>query len=169
MRRLPLVLSATALVVAALGSTPLGRAVADATFAANTVGSPQLRAGAVTVTKIRDGNVTNAKLASGAVSGDKVRDGTLTAADLAEGVVPAPGLTQVVVRRAEQAVNATGFKTQTVTCEEGWNVLGGGGGFLAEAGDAYVTQPFYGSLIASGPLAREANAPRTTAPRAAGR
>jgi hypothetical protein len=159
MRRLPLVLSATALAVAVLGSTPLGNAVSEVT---KRVGSAQLQRGSVTVTKIRDGHVTNPKLASGAVTTEKVRDGTLTAADLAAGVLPPPGIVEVVVRRAVQALNATGFKTQTVACEAGWKVLGGGGGYLAESGDTYATQPFYGSLLASGPVAGETNAPGET-------
>lgn len=158
-RRLPLVLSATALVVAVFGSTPLGRAVADATIASRSVGSTQLQPGSVTVTKIRNGHVTNAKLAAGAVTSATVRDGSITAVDLAQGVVPAPGITEVVVKRAEQAVTATGFKTQGVACDSGWKVLGGGGGYLADGTDTYVTQPFYGALINSGPLASETTAP----------
>ncbi len=52
--RLPLVLSATALVVAVLGTTPLGSAAVDAVLPRDSVGEAQLKDGAVTAAKVRD-------------------------------------------------------------------------------------------------------------------
>ena len=73
--RLPLVISITALVVAVLGSTPLGRAAYDAVVPNNSVGALQLRNGAV----------TEAKLRGDAVTGGKVKNKSLKAIDFADG------------------------------------------------------------------------------------
>jgi hypothetical protein len=59
--RLPLVLSATALAVAILGVTPLGEAagdaVADIVLPRGSVGTTELRDGAVTAAKVKDGSL----------------------------------------------------------------------------------------------------------------
>jgi hypothetical protein len=77
--RLLLVLSATALVVAVFGSTPLGHAAGNLILARNSVGTAQITKNAVTTPKIR----------KDAVTGVKVRDGTLLAADFKPGQLPA--------------------------------------------------------------------------------
>jgi hypothetical protein len=73
-RRLPLVLSLTALVIAVLGSTSAGYALVSA-VAPGSVGTPQLKNGAVTAPKLRGGAVTSAK----------VRNGTLLRVDFKAG------------------------------------------------------------------------------------
>lgn len=78
--RLPLVLSATALLVAVFGTTPLGQAAYDAVVPNNSVGSAQLRNGAV----------TEAKLRGDAVTSGKVKNRSLKAIDFAAGQIP-PG------------------------------------------------------------------------------
>lgn len=70
--------SATALVVVVLGSTPVGHALADAVVPRNSVGTQQLRNGAV----------TGPKLAANAVTTAKVRDGSLLASDFKAGQLP---------------------------------------------------------------------------------
>lgn len=76
--RLPLVLSATALLVAVFGATPLGQAAYNAVVPNNSVGSAQLRNGAV----------TEAKLRGDAVTSGKVKNRSLKAIDFAAGQIP---------------------------------------------------------------------------------
>jgi hypothetical protein len=78
MERLPLVLSATALAIAVLGTTPLGAIAQNAAFPRNSVGSAQLQRNAVTA----------AKLAPNAVRAGHVLDGSLLAADFKPGQLP---------------------------------------------------------------------------------
>ncbi len=72
--------TATLALVVALGGTSYAAALA-----ANSVGTPQLRAGAVTGSKLASGAVSATKLASSAVTSAKVRDGSLTNADVLRG------------------------------------------------------------------------------------
>lgn len=72
MNRLPLVVSATALAVALLGVTPLGRAAGDA------VSEIVLPRGSVGTAELRDGSVTAAK----------VKDRSLLARDFKPGQIP---------------------------------------------------------------------------------
>ena len=53
----------------------------------NAVGTPQLKAGAVTAVKVHDRAITARKLKPKAVTSDKVADSGITSADLAEGAV----------------------------------------------------------------------------------
>lgn len=85
MRRRPsagTVISIIALVVA-LGGT----GYAAITLPRNSVGSPQLKSGAVTGAKIKKSSVTSAKIAPNAVDGARIRNGSVTAADLAADVL----------------------------------------------------------------------------------
>ncbi len=72
MNRLPLVLSTTALAVALLGVTPLGQAAGDA----------------VADIVLPRGSVGTAELRDGAVTGAKVKDGSLLARDFKKGQAP---------------------------------------------------------------------------------
>lgn len=76
--KLPLVLSATALAVAVLGTTPLAAVAQSVAFPPNSVGSPQLKRNAVTA----------AKLAPNAVRSGHVLDGSLLASDFKPGQIP---------------------------------------------------------------------------------
>ena len=69
MKRLPIVLSATALAVAVLGSTSVGEAAQRLVLPKGSVGAAQLKPNAVT--------------------GPKVKNGSLTASDFATGQLPA--------------------------------------------------------------------------------
>jgi hypothetical protein len=66
--KIPTILSATAVVVAVFGSTPIGHAAGNLILAKNSVGAAQLK--------------------KDAVSGPKVKNGSLTAADFKRGTLP---------------------------------------------------------------------------------
>ena len=158
MRRLPLVLSATALVVAVLGITPIGAAVGD-TLARNSVGplqlrnsavtAPKLAANAVGTKKIADGSIRAPDLGKNSVTGGSVADGSLGTADLAPGTIPAA--TVVTLRRAQRDIAGAGLFELQVNCLEGERVAGGGGGFVSKTSDSFVGNDFSGSLINSAP------------------
>ena len=77
--RLTLSIAITALVVALLGATPFGEAAYNAVVPSNSVGSTQLRNGAV----------TEAKLRGDAVTSGKVKNRSLKVIDFATGQIPA--------------------------------------------------------------------------------
>ncbi len=80
-----MVVACIALLVALTGTS----VAAVNALAPNSVGTPQLRASAVTTAKIKNRNVTGAKIASNAVTGPIVRNGTLTRSDFAPNSIPA--------------------------------------------------------------------------------
>lgn len=157
--RLPLVLSAAALVVSVLGATPLGTAAYEAVVPRNSVGALQLRNGAV----------TNAKLRGDAVTSGKVRNRSLKAVDFALNQLPAgpqgpkgdkgergdkgekgekgeagdPGVSGYqIVQGPNVALPANSTRIATATCPAGKRALGGGGshasgiGFVANMGQS---------------------------------
>ncbi len=77
--RLTLIIAITALVVAVLGTTPIGEAAYNAVVPKNSVGAQQLRKGAVTSVKIRGDAVTSGK----------VKNRSLKAIDFKLGQLPA--------------------------------------------------------------------------------
>jgi hypothetical protein len=68
MNRLPLILSVTGLAVALLGSTSVGEAARDAMLPRNSVGTAQLKAGAVTSVKVKNGTIARVDLARNALT-----------------------------------------------------------------------------------------------------
>jgi hypothetical protein len=142
--RLPLVISVAALVVAVLGTTPLGQAAYNSVVPANSVGAIQLR----------NASVTEAKLRGDAVTSGKVKDHSLKAKDFADGQIPvgpqgpkgdkgdkgskgSAGATNVVVRRAVGGTTPSGgsgvFFDQA-NCEPGEHAVGGGAGIVTGDG-----------------------------------
>ncbi len=81
--------SAHALAFAALLVALGGTSYAAFKPAPNSVGAPQLRAGAVTAAKVRAGAITTAKVRSGAITTTRVRNGSLLAKDFKSGQLPA--------------------------------------------------------------------------------
>lgn len=130
--RLPLILSATALLVVVFGSTSLGEAAYNAVVPKNSVGAQQLRNGAV----------TNSKLRGDAVTSGKVANRSLKAIDFALGQIPAgprgdkgdtgakgdsgdPGLSGYVIVRASTTVPANSTSSAQAACPVGKKVIGG--------------------------------------------
>jgi hypothetical protein len=76
--RLPIITSVAALMVAVLGTTPIGQAAYNAVVPRNSVGTAQLKNNSVIGTKVTNGSLTGAD----------VRNGSLTAVDFARGGLP---------------------------------------------------------------------------------
>ena len=140
--KLPIVLSATALVVAVLGTTPLAAIAQNAAFPPNSVGSTQLKRNAVGA----------AKLAPNAVRTGHVLNGSLLLQDFKPGQVPQgpkgekgdkgdkgdsgvkgdAGATNVVVRQGAPFALTVGSAHLTARCNPGERVVGGGAGLTAD-------------------------------------
>jgi hypothetical protein len=134
--RLPIILSATALLVAVLCATPIGEAAYDAVVPNNSVGAQQLRKGAV----------TNVKIRGDAVDSGKVKNRSLKAVDFAEGQLPAgaagaagaagekggkgdtgaPGVSGYEIVNSVSAFDSTETKSHSASCPAGKKVIGGG-------------------------------------------
>ena len=122
--RLALAMSASALVVALLGSTQLGHALASQ-VPRNSVGSLQLKRNAVTARK----------LAPNAVRTGHVLDGSLLAADFKAGQIPAgpkgdkgdPGVAERQIVLSQGDLNSNASKNRQAFCPEGKVSIGGGG------------------------------------------
>lgn len=117
--RLALALSASALVVALLGSTSVGNAIVS-NVPRNSVGPANLKRNAV----------GPQKLAPNAVRAGHVLDGSLLAADFKAGQIPAgppgpagpagpPGISQKQVVTAQTATDSSTPKSITATCPAG--------------------------------------------------
>jgi hypothetical protein len=118
--RLPIFLSVTALAVAVFGATPVGEAASDLVIRAGSVGTAQLK--------------------NGAVTSAKVKNRSLLAVDFRQGQLPAgppgpvgpvgpggpPGVSGFQPVFTTGAVNTTAFKTLNANCPAGKRALGGG-------------------------------------------
>lgn len=142
--RLPLIISITALIVAVLGTTPLGHAAYTAVVP-NSVGALQLRNGAVTGAKLRGDAVTSGKVKNRSLRAIDFADGQLPAGPAgakgdkgSKGDTGAPGLSGYEIVSKNNAVTTAGFNSATVTCPTGKRALGGGfstvGPYGADAG-----------------------------------
>ena len=140
--RLSLAMSATALVVALLGSTPLGHALASQ-LPSNSVGPLQIKRNAV----------GPAKVAPNAIRTGHVLDGSLLTADFKPGQIPQgqkgdkgekgdkgdkgakgdkgdagpPGLSERAVVSAMSGINSESSRLVQATCPAGKVAVGGGG------------------------------------------
>ena len=147
-RKLPspaAVLASVALLVA-LGGTSVAAVV---TVPRASVGTAELRNGAVTAAKIRNGNVTSADIGDGSVSSADVRNGSLRRVDFRAGQIPhgptgpqgppgAPGVSGREQIASETPLTSTSPKNLSATCPSGKKVLGGGVE-ISGAGRARVT------------------------------
>jgi hypothetical protein len=140
--RLALAMSASALVVAVLGSTPLGHAVVS-NVPRNSVGPLQLKRNAV----------GPQKLAPNAVRTGHVLDGSLLSADFKAGQIPAgppgpagpagpPGLSQKQVVTAQTASDSSSPKSVTATCPAGKQAIGGGGRIDSPGGGPVLSSSY---------------------------
>jgi hypothetical protein len=87
--RLPLVLSITALLVAVLGATPLGRAAYDAVvIPKHSVGTIQLKRAAVGSAQLKHNAVTASRIAPNAIRTGQIVNGSLLAEDFKPDQLP---------------------------------------------------------------------------------
>jgi hypothetical protein len=115
--RLPIVLSVTALAVAVLGATPVGEAAADLVIARGSVGTAQLKNGAVTSIKVKNRSLLAVDF----------RQGQLPAGPRGPGGPPgAPGVSGLQPVFTTGAINSVSFKTLSAACPAGKRALGGG-------------------------------------------
>jgi hypothetical protein len=152
-RSVPLPSPAMAVALCAL-FVALGGASYALTLPRDSVGPRQLRARAVTSTKLGTGAVTVRALRDGAVSGRKIASGSVLASDLGGGSVRTAALANGAVTEAKLAPNSVtaaqlslpvvsveafsavlpanepGFRLIGATCAPGQRVVGGGGGWV---------------------------------------
>ena len=128
-KRLPLVLSITALTVAVLGSTPLGEAAREQLAPRNSVGTAQLRTNAVVSRKVRNRSLLaidfrRGQLPRGAVGphGPAGPQGPVGP----QGAAGAPGISGRQLAAATSANDSSSFKTASAACPAGKQMLGGG-------------------------------------------
>ena len=98
---MPHVLSALALFVA-LGGSAIAVGIAK-----NSVGSPQIKRGAVRTSDLRNGSVTTRKLRANAVTGGKVRNGSLRGVDIDQSTLDSVRAANITSVSAEGDGNCT--------------------------------------------------------------
>jgi len=149
MPKTPTILAATALLVAALGATPLGHAAGKLVLPTNSVGSKQLQKAAVTGLKVKDGTLTASDFAVGQLpAGPQGPKGDAGAAGAQgakgdkgdpglPGAAGAPGVSgYVVVMSPAVYITGTGGHA-TADCPAGKKVVGGG--FSTVNGSVYAS------------------------------
>jgi hypothetical protein len=120
-KRLPIVLSLTALVVAVLGVTPVGEAARDQLrLPRNSVGAPQLKQAAVTSIKVKNGSLLVKDFMPG-----QIPQGPAGPAGPAGPQGPA-GASAYQTVFTTGAGGSTATRTLTASCPAGKRVLGGG-------------------------------------------
>jgi hypothetical protein len=126
-------LSVTALVVAVLGWTPFGQAARRVVFPANSVGTAQLKANAVTSQKIRKRTIVNADLKPGSLLATSFRAGELP--------VGVEGL-EIVTAPPAGTFDTSSVKGITISCPAGKKVVGGGGAVLEKGNTIGLTASY---------------------------
>jgi hypothetical protein len=124
------ILAATALVVAAFGSTPLGHAAGNLILAKNSVGAAQLKKNAVTGPKVKNGTLLAVDFKRGqlpagpqGIKGDKGDPG----APGLKGDKGDPGATTVTRHTAlGPPAGAGGYSNAIAYCQAGETLVGGG-------------------------------------------
>jgi hypothetical protein len=105
-------------------------------WAAATIGTAQIKNGAVTTAKLADGAVktgrvsngaiTSAKVASGAVTAGKIANNAVTSAKIANGQVVGPDLGSIIVREITSFLQASSEGGIPVSCQPGERLISGG-------------------------------------------
>ena len=129
--RLPLLLAATALVVAMLGATPVAGAVRGIVLPPKSVGTVQLKSNAVTTGKVKDGTLLAADFRPGQLRAGQKGD---------KGEKGEPGASRVVFHRDQAGLSAGGIANAIAVCGPGETLVGGGGALL-RVGDTISADP----------------------------
>ena len=116
-KRLPIILSTTALVVAVLGATPVGEAAMNLAVPRNSVGTIQLKTNAVTSIKVKNGSLLKADFKAGQAP---------TGPTGPAGPQGPPGLSSLQTVFATGVINSTTTRTLTAACPAGKLAIGGG-------------------------------------------
>jgi hypothetical protein len=159
--RLPIVLSITALVVAVLGSTPVGEAAKNLVVPRGSVGTLQLKNNAVTAVKVKNFSLLAADFRRGELPRGRVGPqgpggprGPAGAPGAPGAIGPAgpagptgptgpPGLSGLQTVLANTASNTTNTKTVTAGCPSGKQAVGGGATVSpTNAADVAITSSF---------------------------
>jgi hypothetical protein len=148
--RLSLVIALAALLLAVLGATPVATAVQQLVLPPKSVGTPQLKAGAVTSLKVKDGSLTAVDFEPG-----QLRAGPPGL----KGGKGDPGATSVTFRRAVDTLSHEGPWLAVAECLPGEKLIGGGAGLLTP-GDTMAAGRT-ANLIASYPATTFVNAAKT--------
>jgi len=128
----PTILSATALVVAILGASPVGHAAWEAALPRGSVGTAQLKNNAVTSVKIKNGTLLKGDFKAGQLpvgpAGPAGPAGATGAPGPtgATGPAGATGATGYEVVQAQTPADSVSPKYITATCPVGKKVIGGG-------------------------------------------
>jgi hypothetical protein len=126
MRKTSIILAATALAVSLFGSTPLGHAAGKLFLPTNSVGAKQLRAGAVTGLKVKNGSLTAADFAAGQLPSGPKGDTGAPGPSGPKGDTGAPGLSGLEVVQGA-TVHITGSSAVAVAdCPNGKKAIAGG-------------------------------------------
>jgi len=125
--RIPMIVAVTALVVAVFGSTPLGHAAANMILPKDSVGTVQLRTGAVTGAKIKNGTLTAAKFKAGQLPAGQQGPKGEPGPQGPKGDTGPTGLTHAIVRQTAQVqVAASSTLVVDAPCQSGELAVGGG-------------------------------------------
>jgi len=133
-QRLPVVLSVIALVVAVLGSTPLGEAARDIVIPRNSVGAPQLKKNAVTTAKVKNRSLLAVDFKAGQVppgpTGERGAPGPQGPPGPKgdSGPVGPPGISAREVVFVGSNNDSSSFKSAVAKCPSGKKAIGGGAG-----------------------------------------
>ena len=152
-QRVPLIVSATALAIAVLGATPVGNAARGLVFPAHSVGTRELKDGAVTAAKVRDHSLLAQDFKAGQLpAGPQGLQGP-QGPQGQQGKQGPPGpvdtsklLGRTLTVRASK-VEETGIAVDYVVCPSGYEALGGGAysdptrGWILDSSPAVGGQP----------------------------
>lgn len=137
------VVASLALLVALTGTS-----YAAVTLAQNSVGTVQLRAGAVTSTKVKDGSLRTVDLAPAARRA--LKGGVGPAGPKGDKGEPGPaGMSGFETVTASSLFNSSPERTLSLSCPTGKKIVGGGGGAW---GRAMISVPAGVALTASQPV-----------------
>ena len=140
--RLALAMAASALVVAVLGSTPIGNALTSQ-VPRNSVGTLQLKRNAVKPSKLAPNSVRTAHVLNGSLLSSDFRPGQLPAGAKGDkgdkGDPGQPGVAQREIVVASSAADSAPVKLASATCPQGKVAVGGGADILGGTPPVSIT------------------------------